>query len=74
MLDKNNLYTRSQDLIETYHDAGQFYWGNCKSWLKTKYIRWSKAYIVKVAGDIDVLDDWDRAEMMHQVLENKKLI
>lgn len=77
MLDKNNLYTRSQDLIETYHDAGQFYWGNCKSWLKTKNILdGGKAYIIPKwrVQDIDVLDDWDRAEMMHQVLENKKLI
>lgn len=64
--------TRSQDLEEAYHDAGQFYWGKAKAWLAeiplfsdvaTPYIL--PRYWVQ---DIDTPEDWKRAELMYQVL------
>ena len=34
MFNPENFQTRSQDLPEAYHDAGQFYWGKTDAWLK----------------------------------------
>jgi len=31
MLYPENLETRSQDLGESYHDAGKFYWGKAEA-------------------------------------------
>ena len=36
MIDEKNLTVRSQDLEETYHDAGQFYWCKTDKLLKGK--------------------------------------
>ena len=71
--------TRSQDLPEAYHDAGQFYWGNAKSWLEKKRIFGFNSKIIKIpnwrAQDIDTLDDWHRAELIYKILnESKKII
>lgn len=66
------FYTRSQDLPEAYHDAGQFYWGATTAWLAKKPIFNSHAIGVKLPAfrvqDIDTLDDWTRAELMWQAL------
>ena len=35
MLHPEHLLTRSQDLEETYHDAGQFYWVTCERFLQS---------------------------------------
>ena len=32
MFDPSNYATRSQDLEEAWHDAGQFYWGSADAW------------------------------------------
>ena len=70
---------RSQDLEEYYHDAGQFYWGKADSWLKLKPIFSKSSTIIKIprlwAHDIDTLEDWKRAEIMHKVLQqiNQKI-
>lgn len=64
--------TRSQDLEEAYHDAGQFYWGKAEAFKQqiplfsehaTPFI--TPRYLVQ---DIDTLEDWKRAEFMYQVL------
>ncbi|MDF7825521.1 pseudaminic acid cytidylyltransferase [Pontiellaceae bacterium B12227] len=64
--------TRSQDLPETYHDAGQFYWVNVE-----KYIQAPSIYAVDAAPvilpryrvqDIDTPEDWTRAELMYQAM------
>ena len=64
--------TRSQDLEEAYHDAGQFYWGTAEAFLNDEPILSNAAipivlprYLVQ---DIDTLEDWRRAELMFQVL------
>lgn len=60
--------TRSQDLPEALHDAGQFYWGRPSSWLEGKRIfdTHSKPIIVPRwrVQDIDNQADWERAQIM----------
>ena len=66
---------RSQDLEEAYQDAGQFYWQKIK--VKSNEVMFGKdsipitlpRYLVQ---DIDTLEDWKRAEIMYQVLEEMK--
>lgn len=73
MFAPENYIKRSQDLVDAYHDAGQFYWGTSDAWKEEK-ILFSKhtipfvlpSYLVQ---DIDTLDDWRRAELMYQSLE-----
>ena len=36
MFHPEHFHTRSQDLEEVYHDAGQFYWGRVEAWLKER--------------------------------------
>ena len=66
--------TRSQDLIETYHDAGQFYWGKTESWLEQKMIfaPYSTPILLPrhLVQDIDTLEDWIRAEFMYKALHS----
>ncbi|MCW7493150.1 pseudaminic acid cytidylyltransferase [Leptospira sp. 2 VSF19] len=68
--------TRSQDLPEAYHDAGQFYWGSSDAWLKGKQIfdKWST--IVQLPSwrvqDIDTMEDWQRAEKLYKLLKENQ--
>lgn len=68
--------TRSQDLEEAYLDAGQFYWVNTKHFMKNKQLfSQSSAPIVlprHLVQDIDTLEDWTRAEYMHQAVQLSK--
>lgn len=69
--------TRSQDLPEAFHDAGQFYWGRPKAWLEGKNIfdRHSNPVVIPRwrVQDIDNWDDWNRAELIFNQLEGRKL-
>ena len=38
MFQPEHFNTRSQDLDEAWHDAGQFYWGKATAWLGNKPI------------------------------------
>lgn len=64
--------TRSQDLEEAWHDAGQFYWGRASAWLEGKPIFISDAAPVFLpryrVQDIDTLEDWQRAEWLFKVM------
>jgi pseudaminic acid cytidylyltransferase len=64
--------TRSQDLPEAYHDAGQFYWGKATAYLtgKALFSEHSKAVILprKRVQDIDTPEDWELAESLFSVL------
>jgi N-acylneuraminate cytidylyltransferase len=68
-----NLEKRSQDLEESYHDAGQFYWGKADSFRqnKTLFSKAASPYILPryLVQDIDTPEDWRRAELMYQVLK-----
>lgn len=68
MYNPEYVNTRSQDLPETYHDAGQFYWGRADTWLADKPI-FSEASVPVIlprhcVQDIDTLEDWEYAEMI----------
>lgn len=64
--------TRSQDLTEAYHDAGQFYWGKASAFIlgKAIFAKHSKAVILprKRVQDIDTPEDWELAEALFSVL------
>lgn len=64
--------TRSQDLPEALHDAGQFYWGTPEAWLQNKRIFADHSYPLLIprwrVQDIDTEADWVRAEAMASVL------
>lgn len=68
MIDPSKFNTRSQDLEERFHDAGQFYWGTCQAWLDEKEVLNSNSIPINLAShlvqDIDTLEDWQRAEWM----------
>jgi len=72
MLEPKHANTRSQDLVEAYHDAGQFYWGKSTAFLSGKAIfaPHSRAVILprKRVQDIDTPEDWELAEMLYSVL------
>lgn len=62
--------TRSQDLMEAYHDAGQFYWGTREAWLSHRPIFSPDSAPVVLprhrVQDIDTPEDWERAEWMYK--------
>lgn len=59
---------RSQDLEEAYHDAGQFYWWTEQS--LNQGAKESSAIILPryLVQDIDTPEDWERAELMYQLI------
>lgn len=65
--------TRSQDLEEAYHDAGQFYWGTVDAFktMKSIFSELACPYVLPrhFVQDIDTPEDWKRAELMYQVLK-----
>ena len=76
MFNPKYFNTRSQDLEKAYHDAGQFYIANPKTWSDKNNLFENSAPILIPnwrVQDIDEEDDWLRAEMMHQILENMNL-
>lgn len=76
MFNPDLFNTRSQDLEEAFHDAGQFYWGRASAWLTGKPLFSNDAAPLLLprhrVQDIDTADDWDRAELMFEIL-NKSL-
>ncbi len=72
MFTPEHYLTRSQDLEEAYQDAGQFYWENIKN--EAHDIPFGKDSIPIIlprhlVQDIDTLEDWERAELMYQLLQ-----
>jgi len=72
-----NIFKRSQDLEETYHDAGQFYWGKTVAFLNDiiTYSTESVPIILPryLVHDIDTPEDWHRAELIFTALQNYKV-
>jgi N-acylneuraminate cytidylyltransferase len=62
--------TRSQDLPEAWHDAGQFYWGRTNSFLNRDGVFSARSYPVVLprylVQDIDTPEDWELAERMFE--------
>lgn len=67
--------TRSQDLEESFHDAGQFYWGKSDAWLNQIPIFSGNAAPIILPGervqDIDTPEDWHQAELKFSILNRK---
>lgn len=72
MLHPEHFNTRSQDLEEAYHDAGQFYWGRASAWLAGKPIFSPVAAPLILplhrVQDIDTPEDWERAEWLFKAM------
>lgn len=67
-----NMTKRSQDLEPFYHDCGQFYCLNVKSFQKQKTI-WMENVVPFIQDEINVQDidtpeDWTIAEMKYRIL------
>lgn len=67
--------TRSQDLEESYQDAGEFYWNKIDE--KSNDVLFGRDSIPVVlprylVQDIDTLEDWKRAEFMYQAFQIEK--
>lgn len=72
MFEPKHFTTRSQDLEEAWHDAGQFYWGRSKAWLEGEPIFGAGSAPVILpryrVQDIDTQEDWERAELMFRAM------
>lgn len=68
--------TRSQDLEEAWHDAGQFYWGKASAWLAGKPLFSQDAAPVPLprhrVQDIDTPEDWRRAEWLFKAIQHEQ--
>jgi N-acylneuraminate cytidylyltransferase len=75
MFQPDQFNTRSQDLEEAWHDAGQFYWGQAAAWLAQKPLFTQQATGVRLprhrVQDIDTPEDWNRAEWMFKALQQQ---
>ena len=76
MFHPEHFNTRSQDLDEAWHDAGQFYWGRAHSWLANKVLFGRDTVPVVLprhrVQDIDTQEDWERAEWMFRALARNR--
>lgn len=70
--------SRSNDLPEAYHDAGQFYWLDGSVFMDTGKIYGRDALPLILprclVQDIDTPEDWELAELMYEILVRKGLI
>lgn len=68
MFQPEHFNTRSQDLEDAWHDAGQFYWGHSSAWLAQQPLFTDAAAPVPMpryrVQDIDTPEDWERAEWL----------
>lgn len=64
--------TRSQDLMKTYHDAGQYYWFKTPAFHKNPDIMMLNLVAIvtpeEEVQDIDTVEDWKLAEMKYRIL------
>lgn len=67
-------HTRSQDLQQSFHDAGQFYWMNVAECLKKNAMLTDNTGSIVItemeAQDIDTEMDWKLAELKYNLLLN----
>lgn len=63
-----NELTRSQDLPEAWHDAGQFCWGRKEAFLTRMGVFSARSYPVilprHLVQDLDTPEDWETAERL----------
>jgi pseudaminic acid cytidylyltransferase len=72
MFQPEHRETRSQDLPEAWHDAGQFYWGKAEAWREGRPVLGPGSAPVPLpryrVQDIDTPEDWRQAELMFAAL------
>lgn len=68
--------TRSQDLEEAWHDAGQFYWGTSEAWRGGRpiFAPHSRPLVLPRhrVQDIDTPEDWSRAERLFEAMRQTR--
>ncbi|TCP20740.1 hypothetical protein EV656_11713 [Rhodovulum adriaticum] len=73
MFDPAQMQTRSQDLEDAWHDAGQFYWARAASWKSCSGIFEAGAEGLPLpryrVQDIDTEEDWCRAEWLMRAMQ-----
>jgi CMP-N-acetylneuraminic acid synthetase len=72
-----HLLTRSQDLEESYHDAGQFYWTRINGPSSVGMFGNASIPVILpryLVQDIDTEEDWARAEIMYKVMQKAKIL
>lgn len=74
MVDQSCLEKFSQELEERFHDAGQFYFALAQTWkTQTTMLRNTRGIELPSwrVQDIDTLDDWERAEILYDIINLK---
>ena len=68
--------SRSQDLSDFYHDAGQFCWAKTNVWKSRKNIISNNCTLIDLPNefvqDIDTIEDWKKAENIFKFKNNFK--
>lgn len=73
---KEYFSKRSQDLVPTYHDAGQFYFGKASAFESSElYSKKTIGFVLPpyMVQDIDTEEDWKNAELKYKAFINGKL-
>ncbi len=74
MVQTEHLHTRSQDLEDHYHDAGQFYWIRTQALVREKKLWTNNTGAMELdpmsAHDIDTISDWKAAEFKYQLKQS----
>ena len=72
--DHKFIETRTQDLPNSYHDSGQFYFGRSSSWISRSTVLGAKSTFIQLDKheviDIDTEEDWALAEY---IFESRKI-
>ncbi|MCW3807464.1 pseudaminic acid cytidylyltransferase [Plebeiibacterium marinum] len=75
MIHPENMQARSQDLEDTFHDAGQFYFLKTDAFLKEKVLFTKNASSVilpeLMVQDIDTEVDWQIAELKYKLVNEQ---
>lgn len=76
MIWKEHLNSRSQDLEEVFHDAGQWYWFDVERFLLNKKLFTENTKAIELSPlevqDIDSMHDWHLAELKYGYLQSLK--
>ncbi|MBL7085879.1 MAG: pseudaminic acid cytidylyltransferase [Candidatus Cloacimonetes bacterium] len=72
---KENLSERTQDLLQYFHDAGQFYWMKVDKFFDSKEILTNNTGTIELSElevqDIDNEDDWKIAEIKYEYIRKR---
>lgn len=75
MISPKHIVSRSQDLKDSFHDAGQFYCFNVLKLMEAKSLWTNNTGALEVkemeVQDIDNIEDWEIAELKYKLLHKK---